>query len=336
MLVYTKMIVSCGNLKLQLPATLRSLSTLSPKIETRRKRNELFDNEKKRQRAAVGRIEKIEVKYLGLTEDVTLVMNKFISTPYNCAQHISESVRNTAALAEVNGVPWDMHSPLVEACDLKLLMTSTPDKQAVNRAFWRTCSLMLGAVAENAFKDDIAVHLHSFPAPNLRSGSFVHDICLGFNDWQPTTAELQSLSALFVQLSQKKIPIERLEVKEDLALEMFQDNPYKSMQIPDIAKNNNSNVVLYRMGEHIEISKGPMVGNTSHIGKCTIASIHKLSTDEIGTLYRFQGVALPAGLLLNHFAYGILEERAKKFNSSIWVPNKITEDTDDHVAAAVN
>lgn len=49
-------------------------------------RNELFDTEQKRQLDQVGRIEKIEVRYLGLPEDTTLIMNKAISTPYNCAQ----------------------------------------------------------------------------------------------------------------------------------------------------------------------------------------------------------------------------------------------------------
>lgn len=48
--------------------------------------NELFDLEKKRQRDAIGRIEKIEVRYLGMPEDTTLVMNKSLSTPYDCAQ----------------------------------------------------------------------------------------------------------------------------------------------------------------------------------------------------------------------------------------------------------
>jgi large subunit ribosomal protein L39 len=54
--------------------------------EVVKKRNELFDYEKKRQRDAIGRIEKIEVRYLGLPEDATLVMNKQISTPYHVAQ----------------------------------------------------------------------------------------------------------------------------------------------------------------------------------------------------------------------------------------------------------
>lgn len=329
-----KMIHSTS-IKLQLQSTLRGLSTLT-KSETRKKRNELFDYEKKRQRAAVGRIEKIEVKYSGPSDDVTLVMNKNLSTPYDCARHISEGVKNVSALAEVNGSPWDMHTPLVSECDIKFLTTSAPNTHVVNKAFWRTCSLMLGAVAETAFKDDISVHLHSFPAPNIKSGSFLHDVSLGFEDWKPTTAELQSLSALFVKLIQTKSPIERLEVKENFALQIFEDNPYKTVQIPDIAKNNGDKVVLYRIGDHIDISKGPMIGNTGLIGRCTIASVHKLSSDEFGTLYRFQGVAIPAGILLNHFAYGILEERAKKLNNCVWVPNKIVEDSEDHLAAAVN
>jgi len=48
----------------------------------------LFDNEQKRQREVVGRIEKITVKYVGVPENVTLSMNKGISTPYHCAQRI--------------------------------------------------------------------------------------------------------------------------------------------------------------------------------------------------------------------------------------------------------
>lgn len=50
------------------------------------RRSELFTLEKNRQREKVGRIDKIEVRYLGLPEDTTLIMNKNLSTPYNCAQ----------------------------------------------------------------------------------------------------------------------------------------------------------------------------------------------------------------------------------------------------------
>jgi len=50
--------------------------------------NNMFDNELKRQKEAVGRIEKIVVKYNGVPESVTLSMNKEISTPYHCAKRM--------------------------------------------------------------------------------------------------------------------------------------------------------------------------------------------------------------------------------------------------------
>lgn len=51
-----------------------------------RKRNRIFDFEQKKQRDNVGRIEKIEVRYLGNPKDETMILNKDLSTPFNCAQ----------------------------------------------------------------------------------------------------------------------------------------------------------------------------------------------------------------------------------------------------------
>lgn len=53
--------------------------------EIRQKRNSLFESEKQRQLSLVTRIEKIEVEYKGLPEECSLVMNKGLSTPFNCA-----------------------------------------------------------------------------------------------------------------------------------------------------------------------------------------------------------------------------------------------------------
>lgn len=59
-----------------------------PKSENVAYQNNLFDNEQKKQREMVGRIEKIVVKYNGVPENVTLSMNKGISTPYHCAKRM--------------------------------------------------------------------------------------------------------------------------------------------------------------------------------------------------------------------------------------------------------
>ncbi|KAK2578768.1 hypothetical protein KPH14_008873 [Odynerus spinipes] len=321
-----------NSLKLQSNVSSKYMSVLS-KAEAKKRRNALFDEEKKRQRASIGRMEKIEVKYQSPTEEVVLVMNKGISTPHDCAKHISEGITNVSALALVDGNSWDMHKPLISNCELQLLSMMTPKISTVNYAFWRTCSFILGAVADTAFKEDITVHLHSFPAPVIKSGSFVYDVFIDLPNWKPSDAEMRAMSALFIKLVNSGLPVERLETTEHVAQEMFQENPFKSKQIPDIAAHNIENkITLYRIGDHVDISKGPMVGNTNLIGRCTIAAVHEVTTDEQEHIYRFQGVAIPKGILLNHFAYSILEDRAKKLNNVMWLPQRdIEEDFAENV-----
>ncbi len=76
-----------------------------------------------------------------------------------------------SALALVDGKLWDMHRPLVSDCNLQLLHFHDDDPFHVNRAFWRSCSFMLGAVLDAVFKEDVFVELHSFPPPNGKKSS---------------------------------------------------------------------------------------------------------------------------------------------------------------------
>lgn len=148
----------------------------------------------------------------------------------------------------------------------------------------------------------------------VKSGSFVYDVELGLDDWVATQDELRVLSVEMIKISQRNLPLEYLSVSQDLALEMFRENPHKSSQIPDIAVHNEQQIPLFRAGDHIDISRGPLLANTALVGRCTVAAVHKLDSSN---LYRFQGVALPQQIQLNHFAYGILEERAKKLVSGL-------------------
>lgn len=130
-----------------------------------------------------------------------------------------------------------MHRPLEESCTLQLLNFNIADPHIVNRAFWRSCSFMLGAVLQTSIKDAAGLQLHSFPSPNVKSGSFVHDISLAQKGWLPSKEELRAISAEMVKLASRRQKIERLEVGHDLADEIFKDNPYKREQLPSIAKS---------------------------------------------------------------------------------------------------
>lgn len=115
-----------------------------------------------------------------------------------------------------------------------------------------------------------------------------------------------------IKFCQKEHIIECLTVSKELALDIFRSNPHKTEQIPSIAEHNDNKITLYRVDNHIDISKGPMIPNTNHVGRLTIANVIKANNDiSGGPVYRFQGVALPRTLVLNHFAYSLIEERAK-------------------------
>ncbi|XP_063226831.1 large ribosomal subunit protein mL39 isoform X2 [Bacillus rossius redtenbacheri] len=291
-------------------------STRPTNAATEGRRSELFSREQRRQYEAVGRIEKIEVTCTGGPEDAKLLMNKNISTPHDCAQHLSQMMVQRSALAQVDqGALWDMHRPLESPCQLRLLSLRDPDPRHVNKAFWRTCCFLLGAVAERLFKDDVRALLHSFPSPSVKSGSFVYDVDVGLDDWKPSESELRAVSGEMVRLAREGRRLERLVVAADLALDMFRDNPHKCAQIPSIASqlSGGDHVVLYRCGQHVDLSRGPMVADTSFLGRCTVTAVHRVER-EGRSLYRFQGVALPKGILLNHFAYSILEKRARNLN----------------------
>ncbi|XP_044265955.1 39S ribosomal protein L39, mitochondrial [Tribolium madens] len=292
---------------------LSSTSNISEEII---RQNNLFDIEHKKQKEAIGRIEKIEVNYEGPSETATLVMNKHISTPYDCARHLGEKIAEQSAVALLNNdTLWHMHKPLPDSCKLRFLHYKVAQPASVNKIFWRTCSFILGAVASNSFKDNLKVQLHSFPSPNVKSGSFVYDVQLPLDNWQPTQNELKVLSIEMIKFCQQNHPIHCMDVSQELALDLFRNNTHKYQQIPNIAANHNGKVTLFRAGHHIDISRGPMVANTSHFGRITVANVIKLDTDiPGGPIYRFQGVALPRSIVMNHFAYSLLEERARQLN----------------------
>lgn len=73
-----------------------------------------------------------------------------------------------SGLALIDGTHlWDMHRPLESDCEIDFMHAQyLPDPYHFNRAYWRSCSLILGAVITKAFREDIQPTLHSFPSPN--------------------------------------------------------------------------------------------------------------------------------------------------------------------------
>ena len=150
---------------------------------------------------------------------------------------------------------------------------------------------MLGGAVERSFKAELTVQQHSFPPPNVASGSFVADIDLGLgHDWDPNREEMMVFSAQMHRMAGRKLPFNRLTVDAKVALDMFQENPYKVSQIPSIAgaSADGHSVTVYKVGDHVDISAGPMVGDTTFLGRrCTVPVAHKIVQNE-AKVYRYE------------------------------------------------
>ena len=296
--------------------------------ELRLIRNKLFDDEKKRQSELVSRIEKIVVSVidpfgLDTNEKVNLLMNKDVSTPLDCSKHIDKLITDRSIVALIDDKTfWDMHRPLTGDCTLRFKHFKEANPHFVNKTFWKSCSLMMGSIIEKAFKDNVDLKLHSWPKPDLNSGSFVYDVYINLKHWKTTSEELRILTAMLQKLSAEDIPFERLDVNKDLAKKIFEHNSFKQQQVDSIASSRGSDeVTLYRIKDHIDISCGPLISNTSQMGSVFVTAIHPLTTD-LGPIYRFQGIAIPRQLNINSFVLSILRERAQKQNPSKFFNNE--------------
>ncbi|XP_054915526.1 39S ribosomal protein L39, mitochondrial [Poeciliopsis prolifica] len=284
--------------------------------EIRGHRNAVFSREQERQRALFPRIEKIEVSLRGPGLDGTLlIMNKGMSTPLSCARHLTEYHVNNSALALVDGELWPLNRPLADSCTLTLLTFNDSDPTLLNEAYWRSCSALLGQVLETAFKDDYTVELLSTPEVPVTSGAFCCDVVLDpqLDSWTPSLESLRSLTRGAQQLIHQNLAWEPLEVVSSVALEVFSHSRCKQEEVEQKASDSpKGTVMLYRCGDHVLLSGGPLVARTGLCSQYEVTAMHSLGQGPWGHHRRTQGLSLPLQLQAHHTVWRRLRQRAEK------------------------
>ncbi|KAG7467563.1 hypothetical protein MATL_G00155090 [Megalops atlanticus] len=284
--------------------------------ELSRMRSVLFSKEQARQRALIPRTEKIEVTMQGPgLKGTLLIMNKGVSTPHSCARHLTEWHVSSSALALVDGEPWSMNRPLTQSCSLTLLTFKETEPCEVNKAYWRSCAALLGQVLQNAFKDELSVELLRSPELPVTSGAFCCDLILDrqLDTWTPSEEALQSLTRDAQQLIQKDLPWEPLEVLPSVALEVFSHSRCKQEEVEErAAESPSGTVMLYRCGDHVLLSRGPLVARTGLCSQYEVTAMHNLDQGERGLRRRVQGLSLPLQLQAHHTIWRRLRKRAEQ------------------------
>ncbi|CDQ73366.1 unnamed protein product [Oncorhynchus mykiss] len=284
--------------------------------EERGRRSAVFSREQARQRSLYPRTEKIEVtlQIPGL-QGTLLVMNKGLSTPHSCARHLTEWYVTSSALALVDGKPWSLHQPLTQSCSLSLLAFKDTDPLLVNQAYWRSCAALLGQVLQDAFKEDFSVELLRLPEVLVTSGAFCCDVVLDpqLDAWNPSEESLRSLTRGAQQLIHRDLPWEPLEVAPPVALEVFSHSRCKQEEVEEkSAQSPKGTVILYRCGDHVLLSGGPLVARTGLCSQYEVTAIHPLGEGKWGLHRRAQGLSLPLQQQAHHTVWRKLRSRAEK------------------------
>ncbi|VDM43536.1 unnamed protein product [Toxocara canis] len=241
-------------------------------------------------------------------EEKHLLMNNSLSTFHECAKHISGLKANNTGVAHVVTDSGEYfaspHATINGKAKVQLLeFNNAQFSHHLNKAYWRSCAFLLGALAETSFRADVCI-VDALP-PNVESGRFVYVAEIKeLHDWKPSKAELDILTRKvlrdFVYMA---LPFEPLIVPRKFAADLFAENPKK---LERLRSGDSGEVTLYKVGEHVDVSEGPLIANTRQIGRFAVTGV-----DYVNSLYHFSGVSLPSIAKCTSYSWDLLIEAAR-------------------------
>ncbi|XP_037547002.1 threonine--tRNA ligase 1, cytoplasmic [Nematolebias whitei] len=215
----------------------------------------------------------------------------WVTTPYQVASSISQSLADTAVISQVDGELWDLDRPLEQDCSLQILHFDHEDAQAV---YWHSSAHILGEAMERFYGGCLCY------GPPIEDG-FYYDM---FLDEQKSVSSMEfgDLETLCKAVVKEKQPFERLEITKQTLLEMFKYNKFKCRILNE--KVTTPTTTVYRCGPLIDLCRGPHV---RHTGKIKAMKIYKNSStywegrSDMETLQRIYGISFPDSKMLKEW-----------------------------------
>uniref|UniRef100_A0A1L8DI25 threonine--tRNA ligase n=1 Tax=Nyssomyia neivai TaxID=330878 RepID=A0A1L8DI25_9DIPT len=238
--------------------------------------------------------------------EVTLPDGKVVAgtswqtTPYDVAVGISKGLADSCVISKVNDVLWDLDRPLEGNCKLQLLKFDNPEAQAV---FWHSSAHILGEAMEKMYGG------HLCYGPPIENG-FYYDMFIDGDGI--STNDYGAMEGAVKQIVKEKQPFERLEMKKEDLLKMFEYNEFKKRILNE--KVTTETTTVYRCGPLIDLCRGPHVRNTGKIKALKVtknSSTYWEGNSEAETLQRVYGISFPDPKQLKEWEK-IQEEAAKR------------------------
>ncbi|CAG9531090.1 unnamed protein product [Cercopithifilaria johnstoni] len=286
----------------------------------RQRRLELFCSELKRQaRVYEKKVEKVfwTIESEADSDPVKVLMNRNISTYRDCMKHISRLKADRMALAYANGSYKSVLEKLSGNGKMTPLDYKCQNKHhanAVNMAYWRTCAFLLGAVIDRAFAVD--VQLVGPSKVDYHSGRFEYIARIeNQENWTPNSENLFALTEKAIgEYIAKPLVVEPLLVSLEFAVDLFDSNVWKQKLVHEVkheTEDGKQGVIIYRMGDFVDLTYGPLIPHTSHIDKFALTKV-----EQEGSEYCFVGVSVPKELKCSSYSWDLI------CNASVMPPVK--------------
>eukprot|EP01012_Entosiphon_sulcatum_P042032 TRINITY_DN55968_c0_g1_i1.p1 TRINITY_DN55968_c0_g1~~TRINITY_DN55968_c0_g1_i1.p1 ORF type:complete len:744 (-),score=158.58 TRINITY_DN55968_c0_g1_i1:48-2240(-) len=211
------------------------------------------------------------------------------TTPLEIAQSISKGLAERSIVAKVNGELWDLGRPLEGDASVELLDF---ENEEARKVFWHSSSHVMGYAMEKVLGCKLSV------GPPLETGGFFYEA--DTDGRAVSEKDYPELEAAMKELTAKKQPYQRLVVKKEDAVAMFEYNPYKA----DILRSKvpeGGSCTVYRCGELIDPCRGPHIVSTDRVKAVKVqknSSSYWQGKADQAVLQRLYGIAFPSEKLL--------------------------------------
>ncbi|KAH1260069.1 Threonine--tRNA ligase, mitochondrial 1 [Glycine max] len=206
---------------------------------------------------------------------------KWHTTPLDVAREISKNLANSALIAKVNGVLWDMTRPLEDDCQLQIFKF---DDDEGRDTFWHSSAHILGQSLETEYGCKLCIGPCTTRGEGFYYDAFYGE--LGLNDDHFKQIEAGALKAV--------------------AVEIINDLPA------------DKTITVYRCGPLVDLCRGPHIPNTSFVKAiaCLKASSAYWRGDkDRESLQRVYGISYPDQKSLKEYLHRL--EEAKKYDHRI-------------------
>jgi threonyl-tRNA synthetase len=179
-------------------------------------------------------------------------------TPAEIAKMIGQRLFKDALAAKVNDEIVDLNFKIMKDCEIKIL---TFDHEEGKKIYWHSTAHILAAAVKELYP-----HALLGIGPAIDEG-FYYD----FGDLQISQDDLKKIEGKMKEIIEKDLPFEKKEVTKKEAKKIFAHEKYKLELIDEV---EGETVTLYKLGDFIDLCKGPHVPSS---GKIKVIKLLKLA-----------------------------------------------------------